>query len=422
MGLVWDLGFTVGGTGAGGGPGPSPATTTTTSVAYSTPSHWQSRGFTLAVFEPLVRGSDLISDDLGFAVESILPVRTALGWFWSLRFSFKDRQSAIEEWIDDGLGRHVKLYNPALALIWEGFASQVQANIGGLSIVRGPLLDTVTNKVRCAYSTVDTSVTPPAVGIREFTDWYEDADSQEKYGIVERIISIGGATAANAAQIAQTVLEENKEPATDEQDNIEGGVEPSVTVECLGYAHWLNAYAYNSTSTGTQNADVKLEAVLGADPNGIFSTDYTYVDSNATAVGAWENDNRKAWSVVKGITSVGDSSYNRWLFGLYEDRTAFYKSIPTDVRYQRSLSDPEQAIEVYGSGSRVHPWDVEPGEWLFYTDLLIGRSEATRRADPRYLFSEQANHTLPWGLTLDGAKVHRLDQLMAQLGLGGAGA
>jgi hypothetical protein len=339
-----------------------------------------------------------------------------------LRFNLADRQSKIEDWIEDGLGRHIELYNPALELIWEGFVSRVRGNIGGLSIARGPHLS-IANRVRVIYSTVDTTVTPPAMGVRRPTDVANNTDSQAAYGIIERNISVGGVTEANAEQIRDTALDELKDPETSETDNLASSSAANVTVECLGYFHWLKAYTYASATTGTENASAKIENVLAADPNGIFSTDYNDVTENTTAVGAYEQDSRTAMQIIKGIVGLGDTSFNRYLFGFYQDRKARYGAMPTDTEYQRSLLEPEQKLARYGVGGRVMPWDAQAGEWVFYTDLLVGRSQPSeRRLDPRYLFIEQSAFTLPWALSLQGSRSGRLDQLLARLGLGGTSA
>lgn len=388
------------------------------------PGHLQSRFLTLVAREPLWAGSRLISDDIGVQMDNMQVIKTAFGYFWSLSFTLRGRQSQVEEWLDDGLGRDITLFSPGLAAAWEGFVSKVSGNVGSLSLTRGPLIETVANKIRCVYSTTDTSVTPPAVGSRDVTDWYEDENSQDKYGIIECILSVGGTSAANAAQIAQTALAEMAEPQSDEKDNLESSVSPSVTVDCLGYVHWLKAYTYASATTGLQNASAKLQAILAADPNGIFSTSYAGLDTNTTQVRAYEKKNRTAWNLVKGIAALGDAGFDRWLFGVRGERQGFYYELPSDLKYQRALTDPRQDVETYGSGVRVSPWNVMPGEWVFYTDLLIGRTQsvaATRRQDPRFLMIEQATYNVPWALTMDGSRVGRLDQLLAQLGLGGTG-
>ena len=386
----------------------------------------QSRTLPLVILNPLWSDipTKVIDDEMGVKASALRADWNAFGGYWSLRFQLTDTQTKVENWIEQGLGRQVKLYNPGLELIWEGFVNSARANIGSLSIARGPLLN-VANKVKVVYSTVDTSVTPPAMGVRKSTDYAEDSDSQGKYGIHERIISVGGATADNAEQVRDVALDEMKEPETSEMDNTSRSAVPSVSVECLGYMNFLKAYTFSSTTTGDQDASAKIEAILAADPNGIFSSDYSDIETNATQVGAYEQSDRVAFSLIKGITAMGIAGGDRFVFGFYKDRRAKYNEIPSAVQYQRSLSDPEQRIENYDGQGRIFPWGVTPGNWVFYTDLLIGKSApaitqpSVLRTDPRFLFIEKATYTVPWGLTLQGNRIGQLGQLLARMGLGG---
>lgn len=394
-------------------PPPAPA------VAAPLIARTQSRELTLVVRRPLWTDNVLIDDSL--QPSGLRAIWTAQGGFWSLAFNLRGSQSEVEDWIDDGLGRQIQLYSPDLLLIWDGYASKISGNIGSLSIARGPLVESVTNKAQVAFSTVDYSVSPPAVGVRENTAWVEDADSQAKYGIVERVVSLAGSTLAGAEQVRDTIIDEMREPTSEETDNLGSTGETSVTVECLGWIHWLNAYTYFSQTTGSTTASVKLQAVLAADPNGIFSSDFSDIATNTTPVGAWDDDYRQAWSVIKGIVGMGDATFSRYLFGVYAGRKAKYNALPTAPKYQRALADPGQWLELFGAGGHVNPWDVEPGEWVFYTDFLIGRSQPTTlRLDPRYLLIEQAQFTAPWSLTMQGGKSARLDQLLARMGLAGS--
>lgn len=392
----------------------------------------------LVIRQPLVIGTTVLHDDLATRAESLKVVHTAWGGFWQLSFQIQGSQGEIEDWIDDGLGRDVTLHGPALDVIWEGFVSQVSGNIGSLSITRGPLLDTVANRVYVEYAVdesepLDSGVVapifdppvpifrppappPPALP----ANWYEDTDSQAKYGIIERVLTAGELTVTNAEEMAQTALEKWKEPQTDEKDNLESSASPSVTVTCLGYVHWLKAFTYTSAVGTTANASAMVQNFLGADPNSIFSTDYANVNANTSQVMDSYPDQAPAWDALKGVVSIGDSSYNRWLFGIGKDRKAYYSAAPTTTAYQRALAAPEQRLEVYGAGTRVYPWEARAARWTFYTDLLVGKAPAAeRRSDPRFLFVEQATFTLPWGLTLDGSDFGKLDQALAKMGLDG---
>ena len=377
---------------------------------------------TLIAKEPLWIGTGLIDDDLAFKVDGIQAVWTAIGGYWSLNFSLRGNQDLVEDWLENGLGRDITLYSPALIPIWEGAVNQVSGNIGAMSLGRGPLLD-APNRVRTIYSTVDTSVTPPAVGVREPTAWADNTDAQAKNGIIERVISVGGATATSAAQIRDTRLADLKEPKSSETDNLGSSTETHVNIECLGYYHWFKAFVFNSTTTGLQSVDAKLQAVINADPNGIISTDSGNIAANATEVGAWENNDPQAASIIKGLVALGDAANNRYVLGVYRDRKVHYSAAPTTPKFQRTLADPGQWLELFGSGGQLDPWDVEPGEWTFYTDLFTGQSQPTvLRTDPRYLFIEQGTFDAPWSLVMQGGEVNRGDQLLAKLGLGGTTA
>lgn len=377
----------------------------------------------LLIHSPLWRGADLIADHYSTIIENLTVVNTAFGGYWSLKFRLNVPAWEVDNWLVSGLGRHIELYSPGLELIWEGFVSTLNINVGSLTLSLGPLLRTVKNKVKVAFSTVDTSVTPPAVGVRTSTDWAEDTISQTKYGIIESVESLAGANITSAEQLRDLVLEENKDPRPTEKENLTSSTTPNVTIGCEGYFSWLDAYTLDLTTTGDQNASAKIEAVLAADPNGIFSTSYGLIDENISQVGAYDRDDRPAIEIIKGIVGLGDTSGTRWLFGFYKNRIAKYAAIPTDVAYNRALAAPDQRIESYGARLRVNPWSVVAGQWVFYSDLLVGRSPPDEmRADPRYLFIENATYRVPWGLTLAGSKVDRVSQKLARMGLGGQSA
>jgi len=328
----------------------------------------------------------------------------------------------IEDWIERGLGRHVEIYNPALVKIWEGVVNLIGVGAGPLAQTVGPLLD-IGNRASVMYAPIlDATVDPPVVGTTQPTTIAENADSQARYGIIEKVLSGGTSTTDDAERYRDTYLNEHAWPESGETVTPGGGSEPSVRLDCLGYGAFLGAYAYNTTTTGTTTASVKVQAVLAADPNGLFSTDYTGIETNGYLVPAYEGDNAYADSVIKSIVALGDINDDRWLFGIYNDRKAQYNEVPTDVAYYHRLSDPAQRIAT-PSGTLVYPWDVKPGRWLFILDWLTGRTEpSVRRRDLRYIFIESVEYTAPFDLRINGHKIGKLSQLLAKQGLGGTGA
>lgn len=382
----------------------------------------QSVELSISAYEPLVVGTGIIDDSIGQKAESYSQTISALGGYESASISINDRQLDIENWLSSGLMRHIEVYNPSLVKIWEGFVNEIVITLGGLSVTRGPLLS-VSNNVAVTYSTIDTSISPPAVGQRATTAFSADTDSQALYGFLESTLNTGGATSTEATTIRDVYLNENKDPQTSQQLTLSQNNTISMQLNCLGYYHLFKKYIYNQTaSTGETDLDTVLAAIIAGDPNSIFSTDTSKITANTLQVKQYLNDNSPAWSLIQGLVARGDSSDNRYIFGIYNDRVPTYEAIPINYEYQQRLADPAQKIENQ-AGIEIKPWDVKAGKWLFVPDFLIGKVLPTSlRLDPRMIFIEQVTYSMPWDLSIRGGKADKLGQKLAKLGIGGIGS
>lgn len=367
----------------------------------------------------IIAGAPIFSDrtesiELADQVLSYSHEITAMGGYAKASFSLSGRLPEIEDWFENGLGRDITTYDEAGELIWNGFVNQVRISIGGRSITRGPLME-VANRVKVVYSTVDTSVTPPVVGNRKVTAVADDAASQARYGVLEEIYSTSGCTDANALLIRDTLLGESREPDTSDTISYTGN-DPVVNVDCLGYVEYLNRFSYNSATTGNQNLSAKISAVLAADPNNAITPGI--ITANTLQVAAFENSDKRGLEVIRGEVKKGDASGNRWLFGVYGRRRAFYGPAPTTYAYQYNNS---QEIMLDAAGREIMPWNVMPGRWVFTPDFLTARTiEASPLSDPRATFIESVSYAAPYGLDINGSKNSKLNQILARLGLGGA--
>jgi hypothetical protein len=346
----------------------------------------------------------------------------AVGGYWSAQFTIRGNRHLIDDWLQDGLGRHVEVFDHSLTEIWEGFVDKVTANYGSLAVVRGPLLD-VANRVGATYSSITYDEdNKPIVGTRTVTQNVNDTDSQALWGIIPKMLSVGGVSQTDVAAIRNTYLEAHRLPATDKSWRTDAHSETSITVDCLGYVHWLN-WPYNNGITGEDDADVKILDVLGDTPNVawlVFGTDH--VDENVLQVPMWEDEGNLAWSVIKDTVARGGTSNERWLFGVYANREVFYNAAPTVVEYQQRLSQSRPMVEGAESGE-VYPWNVLPGKWIMFPDFLIGQAaELDLKDDPRAMFIERVTYRAPMSLELGGGTVDTLDSIVAQLGLSGVGA
>jgi len=345
----------------------------------------------------------------------------ALGGYYSARFDLAGVD--VDDWFEHGLGRDIEVYDPDLDVAWKGFVNQVSVNAGQYAAVRGPLVE-VANRVYVIYSERDTSTDPPTVIPGQLTIIAQDTDSQSRWGIWEQAVTGGETDATGAAYYRDLFLAENAEPFTDDPRVVlEAGGQVSISVECLGYWAWLLAYPYQDTGSGTVTCATKMQQILQADTNGVFSTDYSRIGSNLALAPTYEDSGTPAWNVMKSLVALGDINNDRWTFGIYEGRKAQYEKMPDDVAYQHRLGDPSQRIETI-IGGEVRPWKVRPARWLYLPDFLTGREQpgsvADRRKDPRFIFIENVRYRAPYTVEITGTRVGRLTQIQAKQGLGGA--
>ena len=355
----------------------------------------------------------------------------AVGGYWSATFAQAASIAAMDDWIWSGIGRDIQTYNEALALSWNGFVNQIDAVYGNLTVTVGPLLD-VTNRLDATFSTVDVSVIPPTEGIQANTGWADDLPSQALYGVLPNVLSVGDTSPADATAIRDTYLAQHSRPATTQVWNTGAASTPNLTIHCLGYVHWL-FYVYNQlVNVGTINTHLKIIDVLtGTDPVAPFppyNLNSTWLPFNTAhvdtpvapvAVPRYEYEDRTAWELIQGLTARGDANQARWLFGIYDNREAWYNIAPTTVEYEIMLSDPAQRIM---GPAEVKPWDVRPGRWAMFTDFLVGQSiPANLEEDPRAMFIESVTYTMPNTVSLNGGTNQELSQIMASFGLGGIG-
>lgn len=376
--------------------------------------------------KPVDLGSE-IEFDFNFTVQ-------ANGGYWSLSVTILDNQDGIEDWIANGLKRNLVVYDDANVVIWEGFVNRVTANLAGLSVTRGPLMD-IGNRLSVTYAKQEV-VGSEIVTTQNLTTTIEPAApsaSNLKYGIFEKIVGAGTVWEdTQAEEIRDTWLAERAEPEMSKQF-VGGASPPSVTIECLGWVHYLGNYVYNADEVGvglnvSVGASDKLEYIIdgdplmvafNGDPNGLFDADGNGdIEDNAMLFSRWEDQNTTAWGLIKDIVSAGSIAGDRYIFGVYAGRKIVYQAVPTDLEYNQRLSDPAQRITTEGQAV-VFPWNVLPGNWMMFTDFLIGSTQpANLRNDQRAMFIERVAYSTPWGLQLDGGKINTIAQKLAQRGLG----
>lgn len=364
-----------------------------------------------------------VDDSIAMRISSYNHEIGANGGYLSCSFTISNYVDEVNDWLSYGLGRHIQVFDEFNVQIWEGFVNQVAVNISGVSITRGPLMNVV-NRAKVIYQTVRYDTNPPIGGNQAITDEANNTTSQNKYGIFEDVVSIGEALEETANYQRDTYLQEKGNPETQTQVNISSASsDVNVRIDCLGYSRILETYFFSNLEPITNETAVStfIEEIFEAQPNGIFSTDYTNVETNNLSVGTYERGDKRAMEVLASCVSLGDVNGNRYIWGVLNNRQIYYKAIPSAIAYEYKINDNSKRVDLVGGVIQSY-WSIQSGNWLTIPDLFIG--EETRRAakplrdDIRNIFMESVQYTAPYNLNFVGGKVSKIPQIWAQLGIG----
>jgi hypothetical protein len=353
------------------------------------------------------------------------------GGYKSAQFSLKVSAVEIGDWLENGLGQHVELFDIGGIKRWAGVVNRVNAAIGTLSIGRGPLMG-ISNRVLVTYTPyIDVTVDPPVTGTATETPLANDTTSQARYSILEGVVAGGqlmdattvtGGTAANEAlEVRDAYLKEYKNPETSQALNVQASSEPQISVECVGYEAFLDKYIYTSAATGYTTVPAKMQTILGLQPNALFSSDYTKIQAAADFLlltPNTEDGNKTARQVLTEMIAQGTGADNRTFLMVLNDRVVTYDQVPSTVEYSHRLYENTANIFSTSDGAPVKPWEVLPARWLIVSDFLAGRILPSElRLDPRCIFIENVSYKAPYDLTVTGSRVTKAKQMLAKFGV-----
>lgn len=326
-----------------------------------------------------------------------------------------DRPSQLKLFLEEGIGCDVVVKDNNFETVWEGFINKIDMRVGSYTASIGPLLGVV-NRAKVTYSTIDIAAGLP-IGSRADTAWVDNANSQEQHGVFERVLSSSGLNPADALLLAGLYVEQYGEPeASNDLAFMSSGGDVLISIECAGKYHLLDTYTYNQTVTeGLGNLSDKLAAVLYA-----LSPITGLITANTLQEGVYENDDRTAMALVKGMVARGDANDNRYLFGFGEGGIPYYGPVGSAVDYVQFMNDPARRVYTV-SGELVQPWQVRPGRIIKTADIAIGYSinGASVASDPRTTLIESVTFRAPYDLSISGNKQSKLTQKLGRLGVSG---
>lgn len=385
------------------------------------PSTFKQTGLNITYGDSLLKsGRQPHLGSLSDQVESYNHEIRSVGGFYSASMSFKTNDVISQDWIMNGVGRHIEVFNPGQQVVWEGVVDKVTMNIGNFTITVGPLIaKEVANRVKIKYSVVDYSISPSSTGITLTSAVVNNLASQNRYGIIERTLSGNELTETLAQSIRDSWLTEHAFPPIVVSSTLLGNSEPTLTIDCLGYWSYLSTWTYSNSTAGSQTIREKILAVLGDSPNTVFSDNYTRIANNTTEVAESETSGRTPDTILTELTSLGDSANSRYTIGFYGGRQLVYQPIPTTIDYIQHVGSGISTLD----GRRVNSWDIVPGKWIYYVGFLRPRplpgTLIQLSTDPGSGLVETVSFTAPGEVSITSARFSKLDQLFARMGMSG---
>lgn len=315
------------------------------------------------------------------------------------------------------LGLDVTCYSPDGIVTWNGFVNEIEVYHHNKIVRVGPL-SSIVNKIKVSY----TSVRYDVIGIggtNEETDWASNEYSQELYGTYEEVLSIGETYSQIAEQYRDKFLASGQAfPAVMEEPDFSKST-PQLIVRCSGYATLLSTYHWGCEEPTTSQLDARLKILLEASPNPVFSTNYSYVEENSLTIPCENADINKASTLIENIIGLGDSSYNLWVFGIYEHQQAVYKAVDKNPALTY-LTNNGQGLIYDNNSIQIPPYLIRPGQYMQIIDIGSSHNQAYPIAvlsAPSIIYIESVTFSYPNDLTISSTRVSTLDQFLAQNGL-----
>jgi hypothetical protein len=214
------------------------------------------------------------------------------------------------------------------------------------------------------------------------TSYYEDADSQTDYGVIEDVLLESGMSDAAANAKAYTTLKAQAWPrAKPPNEGVYGGKD-GLSVVFYGYIYTArNRFAL---STGPDTATNLVTAALAQ----CAYLTAGRVETNALVYQADDRAPLTCWDVLRDITLAGDASGNRWNCGVYGDRTFEYEVDPAiGGGYTGHWRD---GLLWNMAGGLKEPWFALPG-LVYMDDMPVGPADISGNDadDPRAVWLDE---------------------------------
>lgn len=311
-------------------------------------------------------------------VESLTFTSDAQGGYLSAEVTLSVDRTKAFDLLSSALGKRLIVQSPLTAdaslIAWEGMVHSIFVDDGASPITR--TLASTYNRVEVVYATVDTSTTPPTVGAQARTAQADNASNQALYGIRHLVYPIGGASAANAVALRDSLLNQYARARASAQTIRRGGNAGSeggvlVTITAVGFIETLDKRIWRTTAaTATATLDTLIKAILTG-VGQFVNSDQSNIAANTYSRTQYFDQDVTAKRTIDLLCAMGDGATGRRsYFGIYENRKPFYFVEPTAPAYVALRLDGREIIRDATTGAEVPFFLVKPGRIIKFADFV----------------------------------------------------
>ncbi|KKM63029.1 hypothetical protein LCGC14_1515670 [marine sediment metagenome] len=251
--------------------------------------------------------------------KSYVQIIKDMAGYFSCKFDILGPESILGELMDNGLGREVRTYNHYGVKAWEGVITTMRMSTR--SSQRVETLEQMANKIKVRVS-IDRISGQQTANV-------ENAASQASYGIFETVEELGylvtlknrGDTLANILEKDLSDPHRQKEFRDKGDPNIPAGM-AKLSVFCSGYYFYLTRRFYSAHVRANANTNVVISAIISNVGDFVKTSS---VETNTQQVWQRYDNDDMAWDVIVTASKTGDTSDNRFVVGMYDDRSFIYE-------------------------------------------------------------------------------------------------
>lgn len=288
----------------------------------------------------------------------------------------------------DWLRAPVELFDERGQAVWWGYIAEVTIGTGAIEL--GLSVEGMRNRVAVRYQDQSSGSS-----VSQQTDWLEDGDSVDEFGIFEGLASLSSGSANAAAGLRMRMLQELRYPVPVIRHTGRTG-EMTATVRCRGWWNSLDWQYYQNPDISGATTTAQIAAILGSSAQFI-----TGIDLQATgdiSLSQLQDGSNTSQTIVENLLAAGLADGTGLLATVTRNREVRIYEEPVEDRL--FLQADGQIQDLWGNPLLQHT--CPHAQWCLLRDVVPPTVDVDRMANPTRFFVQRSEFTVAgWGLILE---------------------